>query len=69
MRAQRKELEDALEDSPSLKQEVGLFILTDYRHVKGRAITQTRLPQAMFPEACPWTAEQVLDEDFWPDAQ
>ena len=26
------------------------------------------LPLATFPEACPWSTEQVLDEDFWPEA-
>jgi hypothetical protein len=28
----------------------------------------TSLPMATFPEACPWSIEQVLDEDFWPEA-
>ncbi len=67
IREQRKEIEDALEDSPSLKQEVGRYMLKDYGYAKDRAVRQTRLRPEMFPETCPWTAEQVLDTDFWPD--
>jgi hypothetical protein len=38
-----------------------------YRHARADAPDATRLPPATFPEACPWTVEQVLDEDFWPE--
>ena len=30
------------------------------------AVAETGLPSATFPEACPWTVEQVLDGGFWP---
>jgi hypothetical protein len=26
---------------------------------------RTGLPLATFPQACPWTVRQILDEDFW----
>ena len=29
---------------------------------------ETDLPLATFPEVCPWSLAQVLDEDFWPEA-
>jgi hypothetical protein len=29
---------------------------------------ETGLLLATFPEACPWSVAQVLDEDFWPAA-
>lgn len=42
--------------------------LTDlYRLARKRAAVQTRLPLATFPEACPYTLEQALDEDFFPE--
>jgi hypothetical protein len=25
------------------------------------------MPLATLPETCPWSVEQLLDEDFWPD--
>ena len=28
---------------------------------------ETGLPRATFPQACPWAAEQILDDDFWPE--
>ena len=31
-----------------------------------RAITETGLPEALFPAICPYTVEQILDPDFWP---
>jgi hypothetical protein len=30
---------------------------------------QTGLPLAIFPEVCPWTPEQVLDANFWPEGE
>lgn len=68
IREQRKEIEDALEDSPSLKQAVEPYILQDYGYAKDRAARQTRLRPETFPATCPWTAAQVLDTDFWPEA-
>ena len=31
------------------------------------AVRETALPLATFPEDCPWTVEQMLDADFWPE--
>jgi hypothetical protein len=31
------------------------------------AHNETGLPLATFPQECPWSAEQILDEEFWPD--
>jgi hypothetical protein len=53
MREQRKEMEDALEDSPSLRQEVGLYLVKDYGYTKERTARQTGLRPETFPEACP----------------
>jgi hypothetical protein len=39
-----------------------------YSRARCEAAKDTGLPLAMFPEACPWSIEQVLDEDFWPEA-
>jgi hypothetical protein len=37
------------------------------RHARGDAAIDTGLPLATFPEVCPWTIAQVLDDDFWPE--
>ncbi|HEX9872538.1 MAG TPA: DUF29 domain-containing protein [Candidatus Tectomicrobia bacterium] len=39
-----------------------------YRQARRRISLTMDRPLAMFPEACPWPVEQVLDEDFWPEA-
>jgi hypothetical protein len=39
-----------------------------YPRARRQAARETGLPQALFPQACPWTPEQALDADFWPDA-
>jgi hypothetical protein len=39
-----------------------------YRHARRRISLAMDRPLATFPETCPWTVDQVLDEDFWPEA-
>src|SRR6267142_1516169 len=39
-----------------------------YRYARRVAAIETELPLATFPEACPWPLDQVLDDDFWPEA-
>ena len=65
---QRKQVQDYVTESPSLNREVAPLLRDNYAHAKRRASIQTELPLETFPEECPWTAEQVLDEDFWPEA-
>ena len=38
-----------------------------YRNARLEAVAETGLPEATFPEACPWTVEQALDGGFWPE--
>jgi uncharacterized protein DUF29 len=39
-----------------------------YPKARRLAATETGLPRATFPEACEWGREQILDEEFWPEA-
>jgi hypothetical protein len=38
-----------------------------WRKARRDASRQTGLPVATFPEACPWTVAQILDNDFFPE--
>jgi hypothetical protein len=38
-----------------------------YRYARRVAAVETDLPPVTFPEACEWTVDQVLDEDFLPE--
>ena len=63
----RARIPDCLTESPSLRPQLPTLLQECYPHAQRNAARQTRLPLATFPEACPWTVEQVLDAAFWPD--
>jgi hypothetical protein len=60
---QRSDIDDLLHDSPSLRPQVQERLTQQYGKAQSQALRETRLA-----ESCPWTVEQVLDDDFWPDA-
>jgi hypothetical protein len=62
-------VQEALEDLPSLARELPALATAAYARARRDAAKETGLPLATFPEACPWTVEQVLDADFWPEGQ
>ena len=68
IREQRRRLARLLRDSPSLRSEVPALLDDGYPHACGKALDATRLPPETFPPTCPWTAVQVLDDAFWPEA-
>ncbi len=53
--------------SPSLRRHLPAMLAEEYPRARRRTNTQTGLPLTTFPAVCPWTAVQVLDEDFWPE--
>jgi hypothetical protein len=63
---QRRQLVALLQDSPSLRHEVAPRLAQHYPAARRKAHRDTRLPDATFPVMCPWSVEQVLDEEFWP---
>jgi len=67
IRTQRRRIDQILEDSPSLRRQVSGWMAVDYPSVRLNASDETGLSLETFPISCPWTAEQVLDETFWPD--
>jgi hypothetical protein len=64
---QRDELHDLLDDSPSLKTELDDMIRKSYPRSLRKAAFETGIDQANFPQDCPWSSEQILESDFWPD--
>jgi hypothetical protein len=64
---QRRRLSRLLNQSPSLRPTVPTVLAESYPYVRKRASLETRLPLTTFPETYPWTPEQVLDADFWPE--
>lgn len=64
---QRLRIARRLRESPSLRPALPALLADIYPEAVLRASRQTRLPTTTFPPACPWTAPEVLDDDFWPE--
>ena len=63
---QRSQLARLLRDNPSLRPQVSTLLTEEYPDARRRAIGETQIFAAVFPQACPWTADQVFDAEFWP---
>src|SRR5215510_3862031 len=57
-----------LRRAPSLAREIPLMLVEEHPAACRKASAQTGLPLTTFPDACPWTAAQVLDVNLWPEA-
>jgi len=64
---QRIDILALLEDSPSLKYETGGKIDTAYEKARLGAEDETGIEKENFPEACPFTLEEMLMRDFFPE--
>ena len=69
--AARVSVTDVLADSKTLKNELPALLAKAYRGARAIAGAEMGMDkhdwQRLFPDNCPWTEEQVLDEDFLPD--
>ena len=65
---QRRQLRLVLKDSPSLAKNYAPDVFSDvYQDARKAAGSETGLGVTTFPESCPYTLEQTLDEDFLPE--
>ncbi len=63
---QRQRLLRLLRESPSLRAQLSEIITDVYPDAIKSAARETGLDASTFPAGCPYTAEQILDEAFWP---
>ncbi len=61
-------IEDTVEDSPSLRGFLPEAFAWAYPRARTDAAAETRLPLTTFPEACPWSLEEVLTDDVFLEA-
>jgi Domain of unknown function DUF29 len=64
---QRNRLIDLLEDSPSLREFQRQEVLKSYRAARLAVAKETGIALHVFPEECPFTPEQVLDLECFPE--
>jgi hypothetical protein len=64
---QRDALQDHLADNPSLKSQLDELVARAYRRARINAERETHLPRATFPPTCPFTFDEAMNPDFWPD--
>jgi Domain of unknown function DUF29 len=64
---QRQEIAEHLAHNPGLKPERAELFAKAYADARVDANYETGLPLPAFPEACPFTIEQAMDEGFWPE--
>jgi hypothetical protein len=65
---QRNRLEEHLADSPTLKSSLDETIVRAYRNALLSAARDTGLERSAFPVVCPWSFEQIIDPNFYPEA-
>lgn len=63
---QRNRIDAALAESPTLRAQINELIIEAYPYAVKDAGRETGLPRTTFPTTCPYTAAQLLDEEYWP---
>ncbi|NJM65404.1 MAG: DUF29 domain-containing protein [Acaryochloris sp. RU_4_1] len=67
IRAQRTAITKLLRRNPGLKSRLDEAMEESWQEARDLAIAETGLPDEQFPEVCPFSWEQVMSVDFWPD--
>ncbi|MEE3716945.1 DUF29 domain-containing protein [Tumidithrix elongata RA019] len=68
IRVQRRDLQELLEDNPSLKSYLQEALPKAYKSGTDLAVRETDLPYKTFPKDCPYTFLEILNDDFYPGA-
>lgn len=70
VRRARRAIVGLLEDSRSAAREKDKAFESAFRAARREALDECAdFGPVQWPETCPWTIEQVLDDDFWPERQ
>jgi hypothetical protein len=66
IKTQRRELARLFRDSPSLRSYPAEILADEYLLAREKASIETTIFLELFPSACPYSIEQILDETFLP---
>ena len=64
---QREQIKWLMEENPSLKSKLDRCFLKGYKSAILRASKETNLEKSAFPTECPYTWEQIINDDFYPE--
>jgi hypothetical protein len=68
VKEQRRKAARLLRQNPGLKSLLPELVSDAYESARALAERDTGIDEANFPTSCPWTVEQILDEDYWPES-
>jgi hypothetical protein len=68
IREQRYQIENLLDESPSLKAYPGQRLGREFKMARLKAADETGLTEQNFPADCPYSMSDILDHDFFPGA-
>lgn len=63
----RIQFEEILNENPGLKPQLDEIVKKAYRLAVIKAARETKISKAVFPECCPWTLTQIIEDEFYPD--
>ena len=64
---QRIQFEKTLNENPGLKPALDQIIKDAYKLAVIKAARETKISKSIFPESCPWTLAQFIEDGFYPD--
>ncbi|MFV8757364.1 DUF29 domain-containing protein [Yersinia enterocolitica] len=64
---QRRKVARRLSKSSSLKGELDVMTTDAYGDAILSAARETGMDEKTFPKSCPWTFDQIMDSDFYPE--
>ena len=65
---QRDRIIEHLQENPGLKSKLPDLIIRAYNYAVKGAVRETGLPVIHFPADCPWTFEEFMNPEFWPES-
>jgi hypothetical protein len=64
---QRDQIVEHLRENPGLKSKTTECLKQAYKYAISRAAKETGLESKIFPTECPYTWEQIINDDFYPE--
>jgi hypothetical protein len=69
IRGARNAIRELLDESPGLKRRLPELFEKAYRAGINLAVEETNLDESRFFPTAPWTFQQAMDDEFWPNSE